>query len=76
MNARTLNARNDFHNTETRVSVVETYEAQAGGFVAVVDPAELDRASRALCGMDDCTCSGPYALTDDAGNVYHITVSA
>lgn len=71
-----LKAINDFHNTETMVHVVTTYETKYEGiFVAVVRPEEITKASMALCGIKDCTCGGirPNLLADDKGRVYHIT---
>ena len=68
-----LTARNDFHGTECEVDVAETYEAKMGGYVAVVSVGEINKAGRKLCGISQCVCTGPHALTDDDGNVYSIT---
>ena len=69
----TLTAQNDFHNTLADIETVETYETKYGGMVAVVTEDDLDRAGRELCGMADCTCSGPHAAVDADGAVYSLT---
>ena len=69
---KNLTASNDFHNTETTLPALETYENDYG-LVAVVDEDDLNRASRELCGMSDCLCSGPHGAVDDEGNVYGLT---
>jgi hypothetical protein len=70
---RTLKAINDFHHTECDVPVIETYENDYGR-VAVVKPGHITWAGKQLCGMTDCTCTGPHALVDEDGNSYSITV--
>ena len=46
---KTITLTNDFHNTEARV------RPDGDGYL---NPQQVRRAWKKLCGMDDCLCSG------------------
>ncbi len=53
---KTLTLRNDFHNSEVRLSVQEH-----DGVIALSEP-QIRRAKYVLCGIKDCTCSGELGI--------------
>ena len=69
---KTLKAINDFHNTECKVSIMETFENEYGRF-AVLKPGHITWVSKVLCGISGCTCN-KFRLEDAQGNKYAVDV--
>jgi hypothetical protein len=59
---KTITIINDFHNTETRIRVGDDMS---------ITKRQYQRARRALCGIQGCTCGGDrggrYQLVEDLG---------
>ena len=68
----TLTAKNDFHNTECEIPVLETFQNDWGR-VAVLKPGHITWASKALCGVAGCTCH-KFRLEDADGHSYAMDV--
>lgn len=63
-------AINYFHNTECSVEVEETYEAKFGGMVSIVEPEELNRVAKKLCGIKNCQCTCINKIIDEDNKEY------
>ena len=67
-------AVNKFHRTECEIEVKETYLANFGGMVAVIEPEELNRVAKKLCGIKDCMCESVGGVFDENGEPYSFLI--
>jgi hypothetical protein len=70
---KTITVSNAFHDTETTIKAKYIFDNDEGR-VAKVDPAELARGRKVLCGMDGCECGPLKSGVDEDGEVCSLVV--
>ena len=61
---KNLTLKNDFHNSEVTLRVKHIGEIAEGDIIEI-SAGQVKKAQNALCGIDECTCSGSLGIRAD-----------